>query len=168
MKRFITAMLTLALVSGLSAGKASAQQAKDQQSIWNDITFNCHATSDLEGIIAIIALAATETGIIDPSDCPRIIDIGECDEIIDPDDCPNLVDLWFELVDAGYTEDEAFEMIEMLMGEDGRYESSQPSHDPVFFTHGLAEATGRESEVDIEMLEITIIHDKSTKQDTIN
>tara|TARA_B100000809_G_C14946353_1_gene462273 strand:- start:157 stop:261 length:105 start_codon:yes stop_codon:yes gene_type:complete len=23
------------------------------------------------------------------------------------------VDLWFELVDAGYTEDEAFEMIEM-------------------------------------------------------
>ena len=37
-----------------------------------------------------------------------------------PDDRPNfntqegedLVDLWFELVDAGYTEDEAFEMIE--------------------------------------------------------
>jgi len=140
------------------------------QCIWNDITFNEHATSDLEGLIAIIALAATETGIIDPSDCPsymdpttagladpylrpeiidpsdcpRIIDIGECDEIIDPDDCPNLVDLWFELVDAGYTEDEAFEMIEILMGDDMRYAcpndrtTSQSScsspEDPVFFS----------------------------------
>jgi len=27
------------------------------------------------------------------------------------------VDLWFELVDAGYTEDEAFDLIEMVMGE---------------------------------------------------
>jgi hypothetical protein len=52
---------------------------------------------------------------------------GGAEGIIDPSDCPELVDLWFELVDAGYTEDEAFEMIELM-----------------------------------------IIHDKSTKQDTIN
>ena len=25
--------------------------------------------------------------------------------------------LWFELVDAGYTEDEAFDLVEMVMGE---------------------------------------------------
>jgi hypothetical protein len=54
----------------------------------------------------------------DPDDRPNIMD---------PDDYPNLVDLWFELMDAGYTEDEAFEMIEL-----------------------------------------TIIHDKATHQDTIN
>jgi hypothetical protein len=45
-------------------------------------------------------------GAIDPDDCPNLMD---------PADCPELVDLWFELVDAGYTEDEAFEMIEMVM-----------------------------------------------------
>ena len=45
---------------------------------------------------------------------------------LDPSDCPNLggqegedlVDLWCELLYAGYTEDEAFEMIEMVTGED--------------------------------------------------
>ena len=58
------------------------------------------------------------------------------------------MNLWFGLVDVGYAEDEAFEMIEMVMGEDIRYESSHPSNDPVFFTHGFAEATGHESELD--------------------
>jgi hypothetical protein len=159
------------------------------QCIWNDITFNEHATSDLEGLIAIIALAATETGVIDPDDCPSFIapngnssvgytnlyspdtvnagqggdplpealqydsdavlaggtlsvsdyngnrilgfnglpthdedsivldGSGDAEGVVDPDDCPSIVDLWFELVDAGYTEDEAFEMIEMVMGE---------------------------------------------------
>jgi hypothetical protein len=112
------------------------------QCIWNDITFNEHATSDLEGLIAIIALAATETGIIDPDDCPTV---GKFDSSStstqmmpdddmghnlyfdphwllqkrNPNDCPDLVDLWFELVDAGYTEDEAFDLIEMAMDEDG-------------------------------------------------
>jgi hypothetical protein len=99
----------------------------------------------VDGLIAIIALAATETGIISPYFYPKL-DTGPIDPAdypnlggqegeavihpdyypkldtgpIDPADYPNLggqegedlVDLWFELVDAGYTEDEAFEMIE--------------------------------------------------------
>ena len=78
----------------------------------------------VDGLIAIIALAATETGIIDPHYYPKL-DTGP----IDPADYPKLggqegediVDLWFELVDAGYTEDEAFDLIEMVMGDDMRY-----------------------------------------------
>ena len=175
MKRFITAMLTLALITGLSSDKASAQ-----------ISMTNTAEGGLNEVSGIIVrFAATETGIIAPNDCPsvvdsqnfidtlnRVIDIHEpydlpvdifltdCPEIVDPDDCPrimdrvynapddftawfqpttvptavpyedpaigarpeycpSIVDLWFELVDAGYTEDEAFEMIEMVMGEDG-------------------------------------------------
>ena len=34
----------------------------------------------------------------------------------DPFGCPEIMDLWFELVDAGYTEDEAFDLVEMVMG----------------------------------------------------
>ena len=32
-------------------------------------------------------------------------------------DCPEILDLWFELLDAGYTKDEAFDLVEMVMGE---------------------------------------------------
>ena len=147
MKRFITATLTLALITGLSSGKACAQQANDQQGIWNDITFNCHATPDAQGLIAIIALAATEVGIIAPSDCPQLGG-QEGEDIVcasfagvathpwdrpdgwdlDPDviappdysagqEAVDIVDLCFELVDAGYTEDEAFDLIELVIGD---------------------------------------------------
>ena len=58
-----------------------------------------HLPDTVDGLIAIIAIAATEVGIMDPNDCPSI------------------VDLWFELVDAGYTEDEAFDLVELVMGE---------------------------------------------------
>ncbi len=64
---------------------------------------------------------------MDPDDCPRVTDAGltgpiggtleRTPTIIDPDDCPEITDLWFELVDAGYTEDEAFDLVEMVMGE---------------------------------------------------
>ena len=72
---------------------------------------------------AIIAIAAKEVGFTDSCDyvCLR----GEKVSIKNVD-CPQLdgqegediVDLWFELVDAGYTEDEAFELIEMVMESD--------------------------------------------------
>ena len=170
MKRFITATLTLALTAALSADKASAAQANQSpllalsmvntaESGMDDITGMLHVSivdsgggSDLyspdtvDGIIAIIALAATETGIIDPADCPQIMDPNDCPDVLDPStsnlhhcfvdfivdpndcprvvdpvDCPDLVDLWFELVDAGYTEDEAFETIELLMDSDSAF-----------------------------------------------
>jgi len=73
------------------------------------------AETALDEIIAIAAhcnpswfAATTELGIIDPDDCSQLG--GKEGE--------DLVDLWFELVDAGYAEDEAFEMIDMLMDED--------------------------------------------------
>jgi len=103
------------------------------ESTLNNAPDDAHYLSDtVDGLIAIIALAATETGIIDLHYYPKLggqegeavihpdyypkLDTGP----IDPADYPNLggqegedlVDLWFELVDAGYTEDEAFEMIE--------------------------------------------------------
>ncbi len=81
MKRFITAMLTLTLFTGLSSGNVSAQ---------DDVGFGLVGDSEMwvsadalnpntmlnkvDGLIAIIALAATEVGIVDPSDCPRIMD----------------------------------------------------------------------------------------------
>ncbi|MCH2202815.1 MAG: hypothetical protein MK102_12660 [Fuerstiella sp.] len=145
MKRFI-AILTLALTAALSADEAfAADVTQDDYIITNGRSYFSAAEADdirldawyspdtVDGIIAIIALAATETGIIGPEDRPNIMA---------PLDCPELVDLWFELVDAGYTDDEAFEMIEMAIGENGRSGWDQPV--------------------------TQIIHDRSTKQDTIN
>ena len=79
--------------------------------------------------------------------------------IIDPDDCPSVmgdvpflkcggqegedpVDLWFELLYVGYTEDEAFEMSEMVIGEGSWLGWDQPT--------------------------TPLIYDKSTNQESIN
>ncbi|MCH2201848.1 MAG: hypothetical protein MK102_07750 [Fuerstiella sp.] len=164
MKRFITATLTLALTAALSADKAPAAQANQSpllalsmvntaESGMDDITgmlhvqiedsgggSNFYSSDTVDGLIAIIALTAIETGVIDPADCPSVmddlpfleqvvdpedcpsvIDPADCPQIVDPQDCPDLVDLWFELVDAGYTEDEAFETIELLMDSDSAF-----------------------------------------------
>jgi hypothetical protein len=144
MKRFI-AILTLALTAALSADEAFAQISGGggvNDYLIGDVVAGLYSPDTVDGIIAIIALAATETGIIDPDDCPTV---GKFDSSStstqmmpdddmghnlyfdphwllqkrNPNDCPDLVDLWFELVDAGYTEDEAFDLIEMAMDEDG-------------------------------------------------
>jgi len=101
-----------------------------------------YSPDTVDGLIAIIAFAATEVGIMDPDDCPNlgdklfvwgdklqlstaVMDPDDCPNVMDPADCPSLggqegedlVDLWFELVDAGYTEDEAFDLIELVIGD---------------------------------------------------
>ena len=167
MTRFITTTLTLVLTAGLSSSDVSAQDALgismvntaesglmiDPEGLYQTNELELAPSLGLDGLIAIIALAATETGIIDPDDCPQVVDAcldrlrypldrtpsvidpADCPRIVDPNDCPEIMDLWFELVDAGYTEDEAFDLVEMVMGEDMRYESAQSSNDPVFFSH---------------------------------
>ena len=100
------------------------------------------------------------------------------------------MDLWFELVDAGYTEDEGFDLVELVMEgtfEDGicstmgasgltSYEGKLPIAEPlpeslhhtfVDYINELVEAGYTEDEA-FEMIELTIIHDKATHQDTIN
>ncbi len=147
MKRFITATLTLALFTGMSAGKASAQDVLganyegegfvDLNSLNagpvhglnpgdNGFVYGAMCTNEL---IAIIAFAAKEVGFTCTYVCLRgekvsIKDV-HCPSVIAPSDCPelggqegeNIVDLWFELVDAGYTEDEAFDLIELVIGD---------------------------------------------------
>ena len=59
-------------------------------------------------------------------DCPEIVeppcDIHwEASPQLGGQEGEDIVDLWFELVDAGYTEDEAFDLVEMVMGDDMRY-----------------------------------------------
>ena len=207
MKRFIAATLTLALISGLSSGKASAQDALSVTIDSEGGSTDLYSPDTVDGLIAIIAFAATETGIVDPSDrlsvlngtdyamdaMPDFLAPNDCPSGMDPDagttlsaiaipnlieagrrtealsiygvrrylgsdtqspthidrdladfgldgcdamwvstegvmvpyGCPNIggqegediVDLWFELVDAGYTEDEAFDLVEMVIGE---------------------------------------------------
>ena len=51
-------------------------------------------------------------GVMAPNDCPNFVDASTLPT------GPQVVDLWCELLYAGYTEDEAFEMIEMVIGED--------------------------------------------------
>ena len=121
MTRFITTTLTLVLTAGLSSSDVSAQDALGI-SMANTAE---GGLSEISGIV--IRFAATELGIIDPDDCPQLGG-QEGEDIMGLwQDCNNYDGLWFRLLDAGYTEDEAFEMIEL-----------------------------------------TIIHDKATKQDTIN
>ena len=123
MKRLIATMLILALFTGMSAGKASAQDgiaiAAHTHSVisissepdYGDglppLWFTAESgLTDISGMV--LRFAATEIGIIDPDDCPRLG--GQEGE--------DIVDLWFELVDAGYTEDEAFDLVEMVMSEE--------------------------------------------------
>ena len=109
MTRFIAATLTLALITGMSSGKASASNVN------NTMHQNFYPN------------------VVDPDDCPEITcpaddfilweaspQLGGQEGAVTAAEAEDIMDLWFELVDAGYTEDEAFEMIEMLMGEDGR------------------------------------------------
>ncbi len=151
MKHFTTALLTLALFTGLSAGKSSAQGFRPVPSpvVWladdpvdeigsSNFDIGCNQVTcypeiditnfagclpgDIDGLIAIIAIAAKEVGFTDA--CDYICLRGEKVSIKDVN-CPQLggqegediVDLWFELVDAGYTEDEAFDLIELVMGD---------------------------------------------------
>ena len=129
MKRFLATMLTLALFIGLSSGNASAKD-------FFGISMANTTEGGSDGISgATIRFAATEVGIMDLIDLSWLggqegEDIVDKDTAniplyaMDPGACPNLdgqegtdaVDLWFELVDAGYTEDEAFELVEMVMG----------------------------------------------------
>ena len=119
----LIAILILVLISGLSVGKASAQQS--------------HAFPRLVlGMMNTIGgtLVWYVVGVDDFSfysgDGDEIYTDSATDDlslIIDPDDCPSAmgdvpflkcggqegedpVDLWFELLYVGYTEDEAFEM----------------------------------------------------------
>ena len=92
MKRLIATTLTVALFTGLYAGKASAQDALgataegkglldlnglnagpvDGLNACDDgFVYGAMCTNEL---IAIIAFAATEFGIIDPDDCPNVMD----------------------------------------------------------------------------------------------
>ena len=141
MKHFTTAMLTLALITGLSADKASAQQANQvpdlvltmmqtAESGMDDITGMLQWTDSLSNdggysylvVPAHLDLIANHDGIIyflndGSADYPSPVDPYGCPSP-GGQECEDLVDLWFELVDAGYTEDEAFEMIEMVIGQD--------------------------------------------------
>jgi hypothetical protein len=106
MKRFITAMLTLALITGLSCGKASAQQANAvpllalaMQSSSGQIEMVVGAAfgngiCSTMGVNRSVPLAGTNSGlhsmssplfrssttaIMDPADCPSVLDMDSCD-----------------------------------------------------------------------------------------
>ncbi|MCH2212057.1 MAG: hypothetical protein MK110_12195 [Fuerstiella sp.] len=71
-------------------------------------------------ITAILTLALTATlstnnafAIAANTDYPETLFTG----IVDSNDCPNIMDLWFELVDAGYSVDEVFEIMEIVMDQ---------------------------------------------------
>jgi len=126
MKRLIITMLTLALITGMYAGNASAGNSgvtEELYTAFNFITGRC----DLE---------TWQGGQYDPGDAEtgnlnsmnytgnvRLVDPADCPNIMDPNDCPDIMDLWIELVDAGFTEDEAFDLIEMVL--DNGYPTSQ-------------------------------------------
>ncbi|MCH2203043.1 MAG: tyrosinase family protein [Fuerstiella sp.] len=127
MKRFITATLTLALTAALSADNVSAAQPGVSEELYaglyspntGDDHPNLHHCfvdyiwaiwqdcNDYDGIEP----DKLSTAILD--DMPFLEFGGQEGE--------DLVDLWFELVDAGYTEDEAFETIELLMDSDSAF-----------------------------------------------
>ncbi|MCH2202860.1 MAG: hypothetical protein MK102_12885 [Fuerstiella sp.] len=120
MKRFLTTMLTLVLFTGALFGKASAQN------VFGLPTVNT-AESGIDDIReTIIRFAATDVGIMD------FIDLSW----LGGQEGEDLVDLWFELVDAGYSEDEAFELAEMVMGSDlgaqsvGKFQAVTPQAPP--------------------------------------
>ena len=94
MKRLIATTLTVALFTGLYAGKASAQDVSG--SIGDKIAMVNTAESALDEI----------GGMLHHSE-----------PVVDPSDCPDIMDLWFELLDCGFTEDEAFDLIEMVLDE---------------------------------------------------
>ena len=145
MTRFITTMLTLALITGLSYDNASAQQGNatpnlalsmistGESGMGSDDHPNLHHTfvdyiwaiwqdcNDYDGVkdafrpyiegtphalphLSYPNLTGPIGGTLDRT--PAVID----------SDCRNVVDLWIELVDAGYTQDEAFDLVEMVMG----------------------------------------------------
>ncbi|MDE0866704.1 MAG: hypothetical protein OSA98_23225 [Rubripirellula sp.] len=87
MTRYIV-ILTLALTAGLSSGNAYAQQANDDSPRVEINGFQVGInTSGIGFRVNFAAQRNTHDGFL------------QC------------MDLWFALVDAGYTEDEAFEMV---------------------------------------------------------
>jgi len=116
MKRLIATTLTVALFTGLYAGKASAQDVSG--SIGDKIAMVNTAESALDEIGGMLHHSEP---VVDPSDCPDIMDLWF--ELLDcgftEDEAFDLIemDLWFELLDCGFTEDEAFDLIEMVLDE---------------------------------------------------
>ena len=156
MKRFITATLTLALFTCLSAGKASAGNADVTEELYTAFNFIAGSVPNPDtwqggstnlywpanGLIAIIAIAATEVGLVDSADCPKLggqegEEIAASPDRSDfrgciPGDAPDVshidlaLGLFFELRDSGFTEDEAFELVEMVMESDLETARPQP------------------------------------------
>ena len=129
MTRFITATLTFALITGLSASQVSAAQPGVSEELYagvyspntGDEHPNLHHT-----FVDFIWALWQDCNDYDGADAFRPYLEGT------PHALPHLsypesggqegediMGLWFELVDAGYTEDEAFEMIENILGSDG-------------------------------------------------
>jgi hypothetical protein len=87
MTRYIV-ILTLALTAGLSSGNASAQQANDDS-----------PRVEINGFTSVPYTEHFQVGINFQAHRNTNDGFLQC------------MDLWFALVDAGYTEDEAFEMV---------------------------------------------------------
>ena len=63
MRRFVTAMLTLALIIGLSSGKVSAQDTLGVAISEAGGFADLYSSLTVDRIIAIVAFAVTEAGI---------------------------------------------------------------------------------------------------------
>jgi len=122
MKRFITAMLALALTTALSSEKASAQDRMQPQTQLRDSgyftgmvgkrhngyepagqVYYAHGSNSLIPVAGssdnVNSLFDCRPNIIDPDDCPEVMNpsgsnLHHCfvDFIVDPNDCPNVVD----------------------------------------------------------------------------
>ena len=104
MTRYIV-ILTLALTAGLSSGNASAQQAN----VGPVLSLSMQSASGQ------LAVQSANGDIVNQSNSTYLYQANAVPLLAlsmqSSSDGLAVMDLWFALVDAGYTEDEAFEMI---------------------------------------------------------
>ena len=104
MTRYIV-ILTLALTAGLSSGNASAQQAN----VGPVLSLSMQSASGQ------LAVQSANGDIVNQSNSTYLYQANAVPLLAlsmqSSSDGLAVMDLWFALVDAGYTEDEAFEMV---------------------------------------------------------
>ena len=116
----------------MNSGRANADfSEKNQSKPW----------FSTDGLMALITGVASDMGLTDPTDCPNMggqegapivksTDQSNFRGCIPTDPCMMnadlALDLFFELVDAGFTEEEAIELVEMVLESDLRTARPQP------------------------------------------
>ena len=109
MTRYIV-ILTLALTAGLSSGNASAQQAN----VGPVLSLSMQSASGQ------LAVQSANGDIVNQSNSTYLYQANAVPLLAlsmqSSSDGLAVMDLWFALVDAGYTEDEAFEMMTLENG----------------------------------------------------